>query len=233
MRITKEQLVAGFSSVQVRNLLRRFRTAVITVRNVQEILNASSVEAEEFLSRLVKLGLLEPSGHFATKDRPAYEVSNAGLAFANASAAKPINRKTANRALLDFMVRVQALNAGDEYPYRVESVVLFGSMLSDKERLGDVDLAVELLRATNNNRDFDRRCNYRYSLAANDLRRFRSDSDWMAWPTVEIFRYLKSRSRSLSLHNLYDLMGMNDVSYRILHGDRRRLSEMIPGGHPT
>ncbi len=138
MRITSKQLVAGYPPIQVRNFLRRFRSAIISVSTIQEVFNLSSVEAEEFLSRMVKLGLLEPPEHFSRNDRPAYEISTPGLALANASAAKPITRKTANRALREFMDRVRLINASDEYPYKIESVVLFGSMLSDKERLGDV-----------------------------------------------------------------------------------------------
>ena len=233
MRIAKEQLVAGYPPIQVRDFLRRFRFAVITLQTIQEVLKASSVEAEEFLSGMVKLGLLEPSENLSRKDRPAYEVSATGLALANASAARLITRRTANRVLREFMDRVQVINAGDEYPYKVESVVLFGSLLSDKERLGDVDLAVELLPATINNQEFVKRCNYRYFLAVADLRHFYSESDWMAWPIIEILRFLKSRSRSLALHNLDDLMRMHEVSYHILHGDINRLSEMIPGGRPV
>jgi predicted nucleotidyltransferase len=233
MRITSEQLVAGDPPIQVRNFLRRFRSAVISVPTVQEVFNLSSIEAKEFLRRMVKLGLLERSKHFSRKDRPAYEVSTPGLALANASAAKPITRKTANRALQEFMDRVRVINASDEYPYKIESVVLFGSMLSDNERLGDVDLAVELLPASPNNQEFDKRWNYRYFLAAIDLRHFYSDFDWIAWPATEILRFLKSRSRSLALHNLDDLMKMNEVPYRILHGDSNRLSAMIPGGLPV
>lgn len=233
MRITIEQLVAGYLPIEVRNFLRRFRSAVISAPTIQEVFNLSSVEAEKFLGRMVKLGLLEPSKHFSRKDRPAYEVGTPGLALANASAAKPITRKTANRALQEFMDRVRVINASDEYPYKIESVVLFGSMLSDKERLGDVDLAVELLPSTPNNQEFDKRWNYRYFLAAIDLRRFYSDFDWIAWPATEIFRILKSRSRSLALHNLDDLMKMNEVPYRILHGDSNRLSAMIPSGLPV
>jgi predicted nucleotidyltransferase len=230
MKISKEQLVVGYPSIQVRNILRRFRSAVISVPTIQEVLNLSSVEAEDFLCRMVKLGLLEPSEHFSKKDRATYEVSTPGLALASASAAKPITRETASRVLREFMDRVQVINASDEYPYKVESVVLFGSMLSDKERLGDVDLAVELLPATTNRLEFDMRCNFRYCLAAMDLRRFRSEFDWMSWPMVEIHRFLKSRSRCLALHNLSDLMGMNEVHYRILLGDSNRLSAMMRAG---
>lgn len=217
----------------MRNLLRRFRSAVISVSAIQDVLNLRPVEAEEFLHRMVNLGLIELSEHFSTEDRRAYEVSDPGLAFANASAAKPITRKTANRALQEFMDRVQVIDVSDEYPYKIESVVLFGSLLSGKERLGDVDLAVELRPATPDDREFHKRCNCRYFVALMDERRLYSDFEWITWPTLEIFRFLRSRSRSLDLHSLNDLIGMNAIPYRILHGVPDRLSAMIPGGLPV
>jgi hypothetical protein len=121
-----EQLVADYPSIQVRNLLRRFRSAVISASTVQNVLNLGTTEAEGFLRRMVRLGLLERSKQLSTKDRRAYEVSTPGQAFANACASKPITRETAHRALQEFMDRVQVINAGDEYLYKVESVVLFG-----------------------------------------------------------------------------------------------------------
>src|ERR1700733_5775325 len=67
MNITKEQLVAGYPSIQVRNFLRRFRKAIISASTVQNALKLSTAEAERFLPRLTRLGLLEPSKYFSTK----------------------------------------------------------------------------------------------------------------------------------------------------------------------
>src|SRR5580704_9164525 len=130
-----------------------------SVRRILEAIGSSSCEG--FLRRMVKLGFIEPSEHFSTEDRRAYKVSTSGSALANAPSAKPITRETVNRALHELMDRVQVINSGGEYAYKVKSVVLFGSMLSDKERLGDVDLAIELQSATADNKEFERQCNIR------------------------------------------------------------------------
>jgi hypothetical protein len=70
MRITKEQLIAGYPPIEVRNLLRRFRSAVISAQSIQRVFNVSSAEAQEFLGRMVKLGLLEPSENSSRKNGP-------------------------------------------------------------------------------------------------------------------------------------------------------------------
>jgi hypothetical protein len=59
-----------------------------------------------------------------------FELTSRGEAFANPSAAKPVFRKTAETLLQQFLERKRRS---------------FGSMLSEAERLGDVDIAIELL----------------------------------------------------------------------------------------
>ena len=43
-----------------------------------------------------------------------------------------------------FLGRVERVNATPEYLFRVDTVTLFGSTLSNAERLGDVNIAVDL-----------------------------------------------------------------------------------------
>jgi predicted nucleotidyltransferase len=83
--------------------------------------------------------------------------------------------------------RVQIVNASDEYVYKIESVALFGSMLTDHDRLGDVDLAIELLPTALDGRAFQDQCQSRRHLAMEKGRRFGSTFDWAVWPTMEIF----------------------------------------------
>jgi hypothetical protein len=131
------------------------------------------------------------------------------------------------------MKRVNILNMGDTYAYTVESIVLFGSMLSDKKLLGDVDLAIELQPALPNREWFERWLEYRCSRAIDSGRRFGTTLERLAWPRTEVFRYLKSRSRSLSLHSLEDLVAMDKVHYKVLLGDPDRLAKLIPGESPS
>ena len=58
--------------------------------------------------------------------------------------------------------------------YRVESAVLFGSMLSEAERLGDVDIAIELLPKVAEQAEFHKWCDRR-RYAARESRERASD----------------------------------------------------------
>ena len=93
-------------------------------------------------------GLIEAAG------RGAWKITQAGLTLCSATAAQRIARATAEKALQQFLDRVERVNNDPYFLGKVTRVVLFGSMLKPEvERLSDVDLAVEL---ASKEADFDR-----------------------------------------------------------------------------
>ncbi len=67
-------------------------------------------------------------------------------AFRAATAAKPIRRTTADRLLSDLLERIEKLNGDDRFLGRVRKAVVFGSYIGDADHIGDIDVAVEILR---------------------------------------------------------------------------------------
>jgi hypothetical protein len=63
-----------------------------------------------------------------------------------------------------------------------KSVVLFGSMLSEAERLGDVDIAIELLPKVAEEAEFRKWCDGRRYAARDQGKSFRSSFDWIFGP---------------------------------------------------
>ncbi|HEX7461060.1 MAG TPA: hypothetical protein VF317_02660 [Dermatophilaceae bacterium] len=75
-----------------------------------------------------------------------YELATDGHALAGATARQPVTRDTAQRALDGFLARVEEINANPMAGWGVRKLVLFGSFLDPNiERVGDVDLAVEMV----------------------------------------------------------------------------------------
>jgi hypothetical protein len=233
MRITKDQIVAGHPTIRVRDFLRRYRLSTFKTSAAERALDLARKRASEFLIELSALGLIEPTKPFGEDTGPAFRVSSAGHAFANASAAKPISRKTAERVLGEFLERVDAVNSTEEYVYRVQNAVLFGSMLSSMERLGDVDVAIDLQPKVTEDTQFQQRCDARRHAAQEGGRSLRTTFDWAMWPRIEILLRLKARSRSLSLHEFDEVMQMDDVQYSVLVGDPKRIASLIPRGRPV
>ena len=54
-----------------------------------------------------------------------------------------LTRVRAQAVLTTFMERVRNMNDDAKYAFKVDCVVLFGSYLSGRDRIGDIDLAVK------------------------------------------------------------------------------------------
>src|SRR3989442_8988969 len=94
------------------------------------------------MKHLLKLGFVERLPD--TRREVLYTRTLAGSTFAQASAARPLQRATADRKLAEFLDRARQVNGDDHYLYRVKKVLVFGSYLTQADRIGDIDVAVEL-----------------------------------------------------------------------------------------
>ena len=179
----------------VRRTLRQLRTRFQW--GLGELEATASVEAGEaraLIKGLLAEGLIEAVG------RDTWKVTQAGQTLSSATAARRVTRATAQKALQQFLGRVERVNNDPYFLGEVTKVVLFGSMLKPEvERLSDVDLAVEL---ASKEADFDRARvnNYeRVEELATQGHRFRNFLEREGCWYWEIFRFLKGRSRVIAL----------------------------------
>ena len=228
MRIAKEEVVAGHSALRVRGFLRRFECGFFMFSAAESFMQLKSRQAKKFINDMVALELIELTMPF--KNEAAFQVAARGHAFANAMAAKPIFRGTAERVLREFMDRMNAVNASKEYAFGIRSAILFGSMLSCVDRLGDVDVAIDLQPRISDSAKFRQQCDHRRHSAQEQGRAFSTAIDWVTWPKREVVLELKARSRSLSLHEFDQLIQMENLRYRILVGDADLIASQIPTG---
>src|SRR5436189_526776 len=149
MRIDPKGRVAGWPALLVRRTLRQLRTRFQW--GLGELESTASVEAGEARA-LIKALLAE--GLIEAVDRDTWKVTQAGQTVSSATAARRVTRATAQKALQQFLGRVERVNNDPHFLGEVTKLVLFGSMLKPEvERLSDVDLAVEL---ASKEADFDR-----------------------------------------------------------------------------
>ena len=228
MRIVSDQLIAGYPAIEVRDFVKRYRFTGFFTEAAEFDLALRPKAAVVFLNKLVNLGFIRGTGK--SNGRKSFELTSNGQALANASAARPIHRRTAERVLAQFLERVHCVNNTRAYAYSVEAVVLFGSMLTDTERLGDVDVAIRLEPKVCDESAQEQWCAARRRAAEAQGRNFYGVLDWAMWPTQEILLRLKARSSSLSLHDFSEVEKMPDVRYRVLLGDPHRIAAMIVSG---
>lgn len=145
MHVDPRERIAGIPILEVRRLLRRLNQSDASAeRLVATVLSIPESAASVLITELLRKHLIERVRQHDGEDW--FSVTVAGRALASASAAKPIRRKTADDLLAKLMERVRLVNADSSFLYTVTEVRVFGSYLSDAERLSDVDVAIDVAR---------------------------------------------------------------------------------------
>jgi hypothetical protein len=215
MLITQEQEIAGVPAVILRAFLKRNHGDDFDVKYAARELGFTQKKTRKLLDDLVDLGYLKKNEH------NDYQPTLQGGALSLAKLGKGYSRKAAEKALEGFLQRVAKLNEDGQYAFRVNSVVLIGSMLTDKNPVGDVDLIVDLQPRLS---DKDKQ----HELSQSRIRKARaagrqlSGMMYYAWPTIEVFHFLKSRSPILSLHEPDQLAVLEPKEFKVLLDPREK-----------
>jgi len=216
MYIDPNSKICGKPALVVRSLMRKIGDGNVSVEFIAENLNAGMVNAKRLTEKLIHEGYLEINHQFSSKEK-IYCTTLQGNSLSLASAAKPIKRDTADKKLLEFMGRVNIVNSDNYYLYKVKKVVVFGSYLSKKERLNDVDVAVEIVPKYDNDEQF-RRNEERVNEVGKKGTYFSTFLDRLFFPELEVIKYLKSRSRTISLHRTEDPI-LEQVETKTIYDD--------------
>jgi predicted nucleotidyltransferase len=225
MRIDPKESLARQPVLVVRQTLRRLRDQLRwRLENLESAASLKTGEGRAFLKDLLAEGLVEPSG------RGTWTITQAGQTLSSATAASRVMRATAEKALQEFTRRVERVNREPYFLGMVSRVVLFGSMLNPEvERVSDVDLAVEIVkkeadsdRARSKNHD-------RLEELVASGHKFRNVVEMAACWHVEVFNFLKGRSRVIALADYAaDKSFVLAVPHRFLLGKPEAMAAQAP-----
>jgi predicted nucleotidyltransferase len=216
MRIDPEGTVAGYPALIVRRALRKLRQlSDWAATDLEGAAGLPPGQGRQCAARLRRAGLIESGG------RGVWTVTQAGCTFAAATAAKRLTRATAERALAEFLERVARVNDDRYFLGKVTRVVLFGSMLNpEMDRPSDIDLAIEVVAKETDFESFTRQNRERAEELATLGHRFRNPLEVVACWYQEVFRFLKGRSRAISLADYkVEKALVLAVPHRMLLGD--------------
>jgi len=191
--------VCGIPALVLRRLLRRTMHDFWTRKVLARELKISPERASRLISALRDHAYVEP---VPNEPRGTWRNTTLGNAFANATAARPVKRRVAERRLSEFLNRVRHVNAKPAFLCRVTEVVVFGSYLSSKSKMGDVDLAIHVEPKPEYRDGWAERVLAHAAEAEARGRRFSRFADRLGWAEQETRMFLKAGSRSLSLHDL-------------------------------
>jgi predicted nucleotidyltransferase len=128
-----------------------------------------------------------------------------------------LTRAKADGLVAQLLARVRAVNGDPKYAFKVDSVVLFGSYLSNRDRIGDVDVAIALrprLRNKDAQEALEESARSRGTESRNIVERlFR--------PRREVRQALKARSSWLDVRDvseLDELLQTRRVDYKVIYG---------------
>lgn len=213
MWIAKSQRIAGQPALVMRQFMRSFGEQAKDLAFVMEKLQLSRRRAQRLFETLCRLGYLAPH---TEPDLPlGWRRTTQGAALALASAAPPLRRATAERKLQEFLIRVAEVNRNGYFLFRVTKVVVFGSYLSKRDRLNDVDVAIGLAPKERNPERHFQLERARTAEALHGGRRFSNVVDELAWPQREVELFLKGRSRALSVHDFRDAI-LERTEFRVV-----------------
>jgi predicted nucleotidyltransferase len=113
----------------------------------------------------------------------------------------------------------EKINSNPKYLYSVSSGVLFGSYLNGGDRLGDVDVAIEV---SSRIEDPNRRPKAHLRYARESGRQFGNFTEELYWAEAEIYKVLKARRRTISIQPRHSF-------HRNEKADRLRVQGAIRG----
>jgi predicted transcriptional regulator len=208
MHINSKELLFGQPILKIREVIRFVMeekcfgdSKAEIIKKVAIVLNLPNTTTKQVIEQLITEDYLilnkEKSGN-----KYQYELAETskGRRFGIASAAPVISRQKATQLLNDLIKRAEVINANKDLVYFVERIKVFGSYLSDKGTLGDLDVGFKL-SSKNNGIDFTSLNQKRIFQAKTNGKIFKSFIDELYWPYREIELMLKNKQRSLSLHN--------------------------------
>lgn len=202
MHIDSTDAISGIPILRVRGLMRSLQGRWMELDHIAGALEIDEQAARALIDELVGRGYLEPFDDFS---RPVWVSTIAGSALAMASAAAPVKRSTAERQLAAFLGRLDEVNADGELLHWCTRVWLFGSMLDPvRDRVNDIDLAIELVRRTPDNDAFIQASYAFAERQQQEGRTFSNVVEFLVAPELELKRRLRAGSRLLSLHDSDD-----------------------------
>jgi predicted nucleotidyltransferase len=198
VRIDSNGVVGGYPALTIRKLVRRLNNLLYwNAGTVQSILRTERTDAEGIVTALVEAGLAVAQ---TGQGIDGCTTTPLAQSFGSATAAKPITRQTADRVLCQLLERVNQVNRDACFLAKVTKVVVLGSYLrAEVNRLSDLDIAVELQPKEV---DWDRLRELTQQRVEQLRMAGRRFSNWLEieyWWHLEAFRFLKGRSRAISL----------------------------------
>jgi predicted nucleotidyltransferase len=209
MKLDASQKFGGYPILVIRDLLKwcaLSREGVLRQHLVAQRLKITEKEGWLLIFDLHRHDYVQVAPPVEGRKGQWFELTTKGRSLALAKAIPPITRARADELVAQLLIRAKHLNTKPaKYMIGVRQLVLFGSYLSaEKDLLNDLDVAVEYKINPTDPQEYLRGATKLVVEALANGRRFRSYAERQDYPLVVTKRFLRGRTRSISLHSTDD-----------------------------
>lgn len=195
MKINPKENLFDIPILRIRNLLKRYNS--ISDNIVASFLKINIEHANSIIEELIRLNYID----IRVNDKIfTHQNTIKGNAFAMSKAIAALSKEKAIKLFDGFLNRVEEVNNNEYYLYKVTKVFLFGSFITDASFVNDIDIAIELKKKDTDYNIFNDKNIARIKEAGSAGIRFNNFIEQISYSQTEVIRFLKSKSRYLSIH---------------------------------
>ncbi len=216
MRLNSKDNISGFPILTVRKFLRNsgFSTDINSIKYFFK--TESDKKPKSFLKALIENELV--AFEKESEGKNYYTITDKGSTLSKATARKPIFRSTADRLISKFINRLKTVRDKDYYLFKVKKATIFGSYLSDTDRLSDIDIAIEIIPKEKNHDKHMKLVEKRLEDVQLKGRKFKTYLEAIFWPQTEVEQFLRAGSPSISLE-IVDQDKLEKLDHKIIYSD--------------
>jgi len=186
----------------IRDFLRREELRTFDASYISTMLQITAQEGFAVFMGLLADGYIGPA--LAKGETPMYGLTTQGLYYASAQFAPPISWARGEQLLHGVKARAMEIEAAGDMAFTLVQLVAFGSILLGAPLVSEVSIAIRI-RPRLDSPDFERTCQSRMDLADSRGMRFKNRAEYLAWPHLEVGRYLRGGEKYIHVHGMIEL----------------------------
>jgi hypothetical protein len=204
MRLARAARIGSWSTLEVRQMLRRLGPEMHDLPDATAVLGMPPAEARRVLTLLSRAGYLlrEPSTGRAVRWRR----TQAGETVAAAPLGSPFSRARADRLVARVLTRVATVNRQPHFLCRVTAVGVFGSYLTDTPSVAELDVVAPIAPKPPVPGTADTEFRPDRRLPYWRLQNLLPPAEWPRWRERHVELFLAAGLRGLVLHRFEDPM---------------------------
>lgn len=217
--ISPDQLICGISALEIRRILKRLdgknlplaeSAAVCEIPADEFSTIVQKLEAEDYLT----LDCTAPDTPIVVIKKKAKALYDDGRKAHQGK--RLLKRSKADDKLDKLLGRIRDLNNDPYYLFRISRAAVFGSYLTDKTLLGDLDIGLEFMPREPDETKFSSLLKARRHRATIELRSFPNIIEQLMEPLHECARYLKRNIQKLTI-TPFDELETHKFPFRLIY----------------